>query len=81
MVETAAGPVPDADGTASNAVVPREIVPGRRHKGMHAMRVCIVGAPGKLGQYMVQQALDGGYEVVAYAGLLEPRGRAGARQT
>jgi NAD(P)-dependent dehydrogenase (short-subunit alcohol dehydrogenase family) len=29
------------------------------------MRVCIVGASGKLGQYMVQQSLDRGYEVVA----------------
>jgi NAD(P)-dependent dehydrogenase (short-subunit alcohol dehydrogenase family) len=28
------------------------------------MRVCIVGASGKLGQYMVQHALDCGYEVV-----------------
>ncbi|WP_050029712.1 NAD(P)H-binding protein [Verrucomicrobium sp. BvORR034] len=27
-------------------------------------RVCIVGVSGKLGQYMVQQALDRGYEVV-----------------
>lgn len=27
-------------------------------------RVCIVGASGKLGQYMVQHALDKGYEVV-----------------
>ena len=27
------------------------------------MRVCIVGASGKLGQYMVQHALDRGYEV------------------
>ncbi|MBT3252409.1 MAG: NAD(P)H-binding protein [Candidatus Marinimicrobia bacterium] len=27
-------------------------------------KVCIVGASGKLGQYMVQQALDLGYEVV-----------------
>jgi hypothetical protein len=27
-------------------------------------KVCIVGASGKLGQYMVQQALDRGYEVV-----------------
>ena len=33
--------------------------------GTHAMRVCIVGASGKLGQYMVQHALDRGYEVVA----------------
>jgi uncharacterized protein YbjT (DUF2867 family) len=28
------------------------------------MRVCIVGASGKLGQYMVQHALDRGFEVV-----------------
>ncbi len=28
------------------------------------MKVCIVGASGKLGQYMVQHALVGGYEVV-----------------
>jgi NAD(P)-dependent dehydrogenase (short-subunit alcohol dehydrogenase family) len=28
-------------------------------------RVCIVGASGKLGRYMVQHALDRGYEVVA----------------
>jgi putative NADH-flavin reductase len=28
------------------------------------MRVCIVGASGKLGQCMVQHALDRGYEVV-----------------
>ncbi len=27
-------------------------------------RVCIVGASGKLGQYMIQHALDRGYEVV-----------------
>ena len=29
------------------------------------MRVCIVGASGKLGKYMVQHVLDRGYEVVA----------------
>jgi putative NADH-flavin reductase len=29
------------------------------------MKVCIVGASGKLGQYMVQHALDRSYEVVA----------------
>src|SRR4051812_31110040 len=29
------------------------------------MRICIVGASGKLGRYMVQHALDRGYEVVA----------------
>jgi hypothetical protein len=28
-------------------------------------RICIVGASGKLGQYMVRHALDRGYEVVA----------------
>ena len=28
------------------------------------MRVCIVGASGKLGRYLVQHALDRGYEVV-----------------
>ena len=27
-------------------------------------KVCIVGASGKLGQYMIQHALDRGYEVV-----------------
>ena len=27
-------------------------------------KVCIIGASGKLGQYMVQHALDRGYEVV-----------------
>ena len=31
---------------------------------MHTMKVCIVGASGKLGKYMVQHALDWGYEVV-----------------
>src|SRR5512137_2718908 len=31
---------------------------------MQPMKVCIVGASGKLGQYMVQHALDRGYEVV-----------------
>lgn len=29
------------------------------------MKVCIIGASGKLGRYMVQHALDRGYEVVA----------------
>ena len=31
---------------------------------MKIKKVCIVGASGKLGQYMVQHALDQGYEVV-----------------
>jgi NAD(P)-dependent dehydrogenase (short-subunit alcohol dehydrogenase family) len=29
------------------------------------VRICVVGASGKLGRYMVQHALDRGYEVVA----------------
>jgi NAD(P)-dependent dehydrogenase (short-subunit alcohol dehydrogenase family) len=33
--------------------------------GDDRLRVCIVGASGKLGRYMVQHALDRGYEVVA----------------
>jgi NAD(P)-dependent dehydrogenase (short-subunit alcohol dehydrogenase family) len=32
---------------------------------MHKMKVCVVGASGKLGQYMVRLALDQGHEVVA----------------
>lgn len=32
---------------------------------MSIKKVCIVGASGKLGKYMVQHALDRGYEVVA----------------
>jgi NAD(P)-dependent dehydrogenase (short-subunit alcohol dehydrogenase family) len=36
----------------------------RRQGSPGAMKVCIVGASGKLGQYMVQHALDLGYEVV-----------------
>jgi hypothetical protein len=31
---------------------------------MYSMKVCIVGASGKLGKYMVQHAFDRGYEVV-----------------
>jgi uncharacterized protein YbjT (DUF2867 family) len=29
------------------------------------VRVCVVGASGKLGRYMVQHSLDQGHEVVA----------------
>lgn len=32
---------------------------------MNSMKICIVGASGKLGKHMVQHALDLGYEVVA----------------
>lgn len=32
--------------------------------GKHPKRICIVGASGKLGQYMVQHCLDAGYQVV-----------------
>jgi nucleoside-diphosphate-sugar epimerase len=32
--------------------------------GKQTTRVCIVGASGKLGQYLVQHSLDQGYEVV-----------------
>src|SRR6476619_3892972 len=32
--------------------------------GEEEMRVCIVGASGKLGQYMIQQSLDRGYDVI-----------------
>lgn len=35
-----------------------------RTPGSARKKVCIVGASGKLGQYMVQHALDKGYEVV-----------------
>src|SRR5512139_1559578 len=31
---------------------------------MSALKICIIGASGKLGKYMVQHALDRGYEVV-----------------
>src|ERR1700704_6088294 len=35
-----------------------------KSKLAHVRKVCIVGASGKLGQYLVQHALDRGYEVV-----------------
>lgn len=37
---------------------------GRRQVSPGTMKVCIVGASGKLGRYMVHHALDLGYEVV-----------------
>lgn len=38
--------------------------PTPRHEPARPSRVCIVGASGKLGQYLVQHCLDRGYEVV-----------------
>src|SRR5687768_3210196 len=40
------------------------VVQATSHGRKNKMKVCIVGASGKLGQYMVQHALDRGYEVV-----------------
>ena len=43
------------------------------------MRICIVGASGKLGKYMVQHALDRGYEVVGVCRVLrDVAGREGS---
>jgi NADPH:quinone reductase-like Zn-dependent oxidoreductase len=56
VVATGRGSTPQTGDTAGNALA---------RYGTRAMRVCIVGASGKLGQYMVQHALDRGYEVVA----------------
>ena len=35
-----------------------------RHNTRLQMKICIVGASGKLGRYMIQHALDRGYDVV-----------------
>lgn len=41
-----------------------EPTPNPRREAARRTRVCIVGASGKLGQYLVQHCLDRGYEVV-----------------
>src|ERR1700680_3203263 len=41
----------------------RDRIPTGRDE-MNMKKVCIVGASGKLGKYMVQHTLDRGYEVV-----------------
>ena len=48
-------------GTPSAQSAPSQSARGLRAE---AMKVCIVGASGKLGQYMVQHALERGFEVV-----------------
>ena len=43
-----------------------EVAHGQGEAGDPArVRICVVGASGKLGRHMVQHALDRGYEVVA----------------
>ena len=49
---------------APSSRAPHPLTHTRRHHGTDTMKVCIVGASGKLGRYMVQHALDRGYEVV-----------------
>lgn len=54
--------------SATNPIDPRDPAsfggPSRQATDLPPRKVCIVGASGKLGQYMVQHALDRGYEVV-----------------
>ena len=40
------------------------LLPGGHECNASRMKVCVVGASGKLGQYMVQHALDRGYDIV-----------------
>lgn len=59
--------VQKANRPASHAATPAETRRGARTGApteTRPSRVCIVGASGKLGQYMVQHTLDRGYEVV-----------------
>jgi putative NADH-flavin reductase len=43
------------------------------------MKLCVVGASGKLGQYMVQHALDRGYEVVGVCRAQRVKNSIGSR--
>lgn len=54
----------DAAKVGYSRAIPDVVGLAERTKEGTAMRVCIVGASGKLGQYMIQHALDRGYEVV-----------------
>src|SRR6188768_3120300 len=55
---------PRADASrCSRNVLTRRLGP-RGRSGTDALKVCIVGASGNLGRYMIQHALDRSYEVV-----------------
>ncbi|OLV18867.1 NAD(P)-dependent oxidoreductase [Deinococcus marmoris] len=47
-----------------NQTIPSSNIFSAEKSAAEPKRVCVVGASGKLGQYMVQHALDRGYEVV-----------------
>ena len=57
MQQTLSNPTPPTNASARARSAADRPSPGIR-------RVCIVGASGKLGHYMIQHALDRGYEVV-----------------
>src|SRR5262245_35381175 len=54
--------LPSRDSVHLDRLVDGSDIQTQRSAG--AKKVCIVGASGKLGQYMVRHALDQGYEVV-----------------
>jgi hypothetical protein len=55
---------PPSQAVSGDSEGVRTSASSRIQDGTFAMKVCIVGASGKLGRYTVQQALDRGYEVV-----------------